>query len=193
MREQKRQIDRAIRSIESETVKLDQVEKKIIADMKKAAKENNVKSLRIMAKDVVRSRKNQEKFINLKTQLRAVSMQMVTMQSTQALTEAMRNASRAMKTMNRQMNMPQLQKIMMEFAQQSEMMEQTQEMVGDSIDDAMEMEDEAEETDTVVNQILDEIGINMSSGLVDAPTGQAQVEENKNEDALATRLNNLGK
>jgi charged multivesicular body protein 2A len=98
-----------------------------------------------------------------------------------------------MKTMNRQMNMPQLQKIMMEFAQQSEMMEQTQEMVGDSIDDAMEMEDEAEETDTVVNQILDEIGINMSSGLVDAPTGQAQVEENKNEDALATRLNNLGK
>ena len=193
MREQKRQIDRAIRSIEMEAAKLGQLEKKIIADMKKAAKENNVKSLRIMAKDVVRSRRNQEKFMGLKAQLHAVSMQMVTMQSTQALTEAMRNATLAMRRMNRQMNLPQLQNIMAEFAKQTEMMEETQEMVGDAIDDAMETEDDITETDNVVNQILDEIGISVSEGLVDAPKGKPQTQTVKEEDAMEARLNNLGK
>lgn len=42
----------------------------------KQAKAGQMKSVRIMAKDLVRIRKHQEKFINLTAQLRAISLQM---------------------------------------------------------------------------------------------------------------------
>lgn len=41
--------------------------------------------------------------------------------------------------MNKQMNMPALQKIMREFERQNERMEMTSEMMGDAIDDAFEV------------------------------------------------------
>ena len=40
--------------------------------------------------------------------------------------------------MNKQLNMPALQKIMREFERQNERMEMTSEMMGDAIDDAFE-------------------------------------------------------
>ena len=41
--------------------------------------------------------------------------------------------------MNKQLNMPALQKIMREFERQNERMEMTSEMMGDAIDDAFEV------------------------------------------------------
>ena len=45
----------------------------------------------------------------------------------------------AMGMMNKQLNMPALQKIMREFERQNERMEMTSEMMGDAIDDAFEV------------------------------------------------------
>lgn len=42
--------------------------------------------------------------------------------------------------MNKQLNMPALQKIMREFERQNERMEMTSDMMGDAIDDAFEVE-----------------------------------------------------
>jgi charged multivesicular body protein 2A len=74
-----------------------------------------------------------------------------------------------MVALNGQVNLPQLQKVMMEFQKQSEMMDMKQEVVGDAIDDAMNTEEDAEESEAVVNSVLDELGIQMTEGLVDAP------------------------
>lgn len=57
----------------------------------------------------------------------------------------MKGVTRAMMVMNRQMNLPQMQRIMMEFERQNEMMEMKEEMVGDTMDDAFEGEGEQEE------------------------------------------------
>jgi hypothetical protein len=46
------------------------------------------------AKDLVRIRKHQEKFVNLNAQLRAIGLQMTSMASTQALAESMKKATR---------------------------------------------------------------------------------------------------
>jgi charged multivesicular body protein 2A len=51
---------------------------------------------------------------------------------------------------------------MMDFERESEMMDMKQEMMNDTIDDAMEGEDDEEETDAIVNQVLDEIGIGLN-------------------------------
>ena len=189
-------VDRSVRSLESERSKLKLQEKKLIGEMKKMAQENQLKSVKIMAKDLIRIRKHQEKFINLQAQLRAVSLQMQAMASTQALTDSMKSATKAMRMMNRQMKLPVLQKIMQEFAKQSEMMEMGQEVMGDAIDDAMEDEEDVAESEQVVNQVLDEIGIQMSDQLVNVPGKSRTVTEDtvaKTEtNDVEARLNNLG-
>ena len=50
-----------------------------------------------------------------------------------------------MMMMNKRMNIPQMQKIMMEFERQNEMMEMKQEMMSDTMDDVLETENEDEE------------------------------------------------
>ena len=91
------------------------------------------------------------------------------MQSTAAMGDAMKGAARAMYMMNRTMNIPQLQKIMMRFEREGEMMELKQEVMEDTIDGVMEQEGDEEAQDEVLNQVLDEIGINLSADLGDAP------------------------
>ena len=66
--------------------------------------------------------------------------------------------------MNRQMNLPALQRIAQEFEKENDIMDQRQEMMDDAIDDATGMEDE-EESEDVVNQVLDEIGIDLGQSV----------------------------
>lgn len=47
--------------------------------------------------------------------------------------------AQAMRVMNQRMNLPNMQKILMEFEKQNERMEMTSDMMGDAIDDAMEV------------------------------------------------------
>jgi hypothetical protein len=58
------------------------------------------------------------------------------------------------------MNLPALQRIAMEFERENDIMDQRQEMMDDAIDDVTGLEDE-EEGEEVVNQVLDEIGIDL--------------------------------
>lgn len=66
--------------------------------------------------------------------------------------------------MNRQMNLPALQRIAMEFEKENDMMDQRQEMMDDAVDDAMGVEDE-EESEDVVNQVMDELGIDLGAAV----------------------------
>ena len=67
-------------------------------------------------------------------------------------------------SMNRQMNLPALQRIAMEFEKENDIMDQRQEMMDDAIDDVTGLEDE-EEGEEVVNQVLDEIGIDLGQAV----------------------------
>lgn len=68
------------------------------------------------------------------------------------MAQAMRGVTRAMQSMNRQLNLPQIQKIMMEFERQSEIMDMKEEMMGEAVDDAIADEGDEEETDAIVSQ-----------------------------------------
>nr|CAG8438685.1 1884_t:CDS:2 [Entrophospora candida] len=176
LREHQRALQRAQREMDRERVKLEASEKKLIADIKKAAKENQMSACKIMAKDLVRTRRYSQKFQGMKAQLQAVSLRIQTLRSNQQMTEAMRGAT---KSMNRQMNLPAMQKIMMEFEKESEMMDMKEEVMNDVIDDTMAEEDDEEETEMIVNQVLDEIGITLDQSLVDAPTTIEKTKTNE--------------
>ncbi|KAL0044452.1 hypothetical protein WJX82_007425 [Trebouxia sp. C0006] len=173
LRENKRMLDKAIRELDRERMALQNQEKKVIAEIKKTAKQGQMDAVKVMAKSLVRNRHAVTKMYGLKSQLQAVSLRIQTLKSTQAMADAMRGATKAMGAMNKQMNLPALSNIMREFDRQNERMEMTSEMMGDAVDDAFEGEDEEDESNELVSQVLDEIGVNLDSELVKAP-GQKQ-------------------
>ena len=78
--------------------------------------------------------------------------------------QSMKGATSLLGTMNRQMNLPALQRIAMEFERENDIMDQRQEMMDDAIDDVTGLEDE-EEGEEVVNQVLDEIGVDLNQAV----------------------------
>ena len=78
--------------------------------------------------------------------------------------QSMKGATSLLGSMNRQMNLPALQRIAMEFERENDIMDQRQEMMDDAIDDVTGLEDE-EEGEEVVNQVLDEIGVDLNQAV----------------------------
>ena len=76
----------------------------------------------------------------------------------------MKGATSLLGSMNRQMNLPALQRIAMEFEKENDIMDQRQEMMDDAIDDVTGLEDE-EEGEEVVKEVLDEIGIDLGQAV----------------------------
>lgn len=76
LRENKRQINRAIRELDRERANLQLQEKKTVIEIKKLAKEGQLAAVKVMAKDIVRIRQHVEKFYSMRSQLQAVSLRL---------------------------------------------------------------------------------------------------------------------
>ncbi|XP_041093641.1 charged multivesicular body protein 2a [Polyodon spathula] len=203
LRQNQRALTRAMRDLDRERQRLEQQEKKIIADIKKMAKQGQMDAVKIMAKDLVRTRHYVKKFIMMRANIQAVSLKIQTLKSNNSMAQAMKGVTKAMGTMNRQLKLPQIQKIMMEFEKQAEIMDMKEEMMNDAIDDAMGDEDDEEESDAVVSQVLDELGLTLTDELSNLPStgGKLSVQTGKKAEPTPTladadadleeRLNNL--
>merc|ERR1712038_1051753 len=120
--------------------------------------------------------------------IQAVSLKIQTLKSQSAMAQAMKGVTKAMGNMNKQMKLPEIQKIMMEFEKQSEIMDMKGEMMEDAIDDVMGDEDDEEESDAIVNQVLDELGLQLNDKIGDAPIAAgslATAGPSKNKTAVA--------
>lgn len=84
---------------------------------------------------------------------------------------AMKGVTKSLTKLNAKISLPGLQKVMTDFMRENEKSEITSEMIGDTLDDAMEEEGSAEEEDKIVSQVLDELGVNMSQETPSAPEG----------------------
>ncbi|KAK0551087.1 ESCRT-III subunit protein did4 [Tilletia horrida] len=177
LRQHQRSLQKAVRELDRERSKLEQQDKKLIMDIKKAARDGQMGACKVMARDLVRTRRHVQKFVQMRTQLQAVSLRIQTLRSNQQMAEAMRGATRAMGMMNRSMNLPQIQRIMRDFERETQTMDMKEEMMGDAVDEAMDDEadgiGEEEEGDAILSQVLDEIGVSLGQQLTDAPTGIA--------------------
>ncbi|ORY13168.1 charged multivesicular body protein-like protein 2a [Clohesyomyces aquaticus] len=170
LRKHQRALEKTQRELDRERVKLENQEKKLVQDIKKSAKNGQMGPLRIQAKDLVRTRRYIQKFYQMRTQLQAISLRIQTVRSNEQMMQSMKGATALLGSMNRQMNLPALQRIAMEFEKENDIMDQRQEMMDDAIDDVTGLEDE-EEGEEVVNQVLDEIGIDLGQALGETPTG----------------------
>lgn len=93
-------------------------------------------------------------------QLNSNSSDLQTVRTNEQMMQSMKGATQILGSMNRSMNLPALQRIAMEFERENDIMDQRQEMMDDAIDDATGIDDEAE-GDEVVEQVLEEIGVDL--------------------------------
>ena len=170
LRENKRAIDRAIRDLEREKGRMEQQEIKLTNDIRKAARNNEMDSVKIMAKDLVRTKSQVKKFNIMKANLQAISLKTATLKSQSSMASAMKGVTQGLIRMNRQMNLPQIQHIIQEFQKQTDMVDMKEEMINDVMDDVFEEDTDEQESDAVVNKVLDELGIEMNQTLDTLPS-----------------------
>ena len=81
----------------------------------------------------MRTRAYVKKFMLMRANIQAVSLKIQTLKSQNSMAQAMKGVTKAMQQMNRQMKLPEIQKIMMEFEKQTEIMDMKEEMMNDVI------------------------------------------------------------
>lgn len=169
LRENQRMLQRAMRDMDRERQRLESQEKKVVVDIKKQAKAGQMDSVKVMAKDLVRTRQNIKKFMMMKANLQGVSLKIATMKGQQSMATAMKGVTKAMGKMNKTMNLPALQKTMMEFEREMEKMDMKSEMMDEAMEDAMDDGDTEADTDALVQQVLAEIGIETAAAMESLP------------------------
>lgn len=194
MRKYKRGLDRTVVELDRERNKLQQQESRTTIEMKKMAKQDQIDSVRILARDLVRTRKYQQKLYRMRAQIQGVALRIQTMQSTAQMASAMKGVAKSMASMNRSMNLPQMQRVMQEFEKQNELMGMKEEMMNDMIDDVMDDEGEEEdETELEIQKVMDEAGLEFKNkvGVADSALpkqGANDVGEDKELDARVAAL-----
>ncbi|GFS22761.1 charged multivesicular body protein 2b [Elysia marginata] len=163
LRKQTRDIDRDRHALERE-------EKKIEMEIKKAAKQGNKQAATILAKQLVNIRKQKTKSYAMNSKISAIGNQQKLMHSNMKMASAMGTTTKTMTQMNKVMDPQKTAAMMRDFQKESTKMDMTEEMIDDTLEDVLAESGDEEEQDAIVNQVLDEIGIEISGKLADAPS-----------------------
>lgn len=188
--EAQRTVERSARQLDLERLRLEREERECMVRAKRQGKSGDLAGARQHAKEMVRMRRDVHRINQAHGQLRATAQQMRTMSSTIVMADSMRGAARAMALVNRQINVPRLRAIMMEYEKQGYALEMTQEMMNDTIDGIAEHEDDEAEENALLSQILDEIGIQASDGMTKPPAANPMTADAQGSE-MAERLMRL--
>jgi charged multivesicular body protein 2A len=165
MRENERMINRAVRQLERERRSQEKDQAKVVAEIKKNAKNGQVSAAKALAKQYVRSKQFINKFVMMETQLKGIALQMQTIKSTHAMGEAMKGVASAMQKVNKQFNLPELNKIMSDFMRENDIQETMQDTMSDALDDALMQDGTEDEEANILNQVMDELGLEFAAKL----------------------------
>eukprot|EP01125_Pyxidicula_operculata_P022213 TRINITY_DN8963_c0_g1_i1.p1 TRINITY_DN8963_c0_g1~~TRINITY_DN8963_c0_g1_i1.p1 ORF type:complete len:225 (+),score=61.58 TRINITY_DN8963_c0_g1_i1:46-720(+) len=161
----KKSVSRSKRQMDREVMALERQEKKVEQEIRMLAKQGQTKSARIMAKEIVRIRKQKEQLLKTKVTLGAVQTKSETARANLAMQKAFSSATKTMATVNAMNSPEKLHQTMMNYEKQSQMMDMNEEMLDELLDDS----EEEEEAEQLVDAVFEEIGIELNSQLVDAP------------------------
>uniref|UniRef100_A0A0G4IF75 Charged multivesicular body protein 3 n=1 Tax=Chromera velia CCMP2878 TaxID=1169474 RepID=A0A0G4IF75_9ALVE len=160
LRGEMRQLDRQMRSIENE-------ERKVTDEIKKAGKRGDVNSCRILAKEVVRSRKARERLLESKAQLNSVSMSLQQQAATMRVAGSLEKSTDVMQAMGNLVKVSEISTTMTEMSREMMKLGLIDEMVGDAID-SMDPAELEEESAGEVLQVMSELAADVISQLPDS-------------------------
>lgn len=184
MRQNERDLKREQRGLQRDQRQLDQQEIRLQNEIKKEAKKGNKDVVNVLAKQLVQLRKQKVRSRQMESKVSSINMQGKMMQSNMRMGEAMKSTVGVMGQMNKAMKPEETAKIMQQFQQESMKFDMSEDMMNDALEDMFENDGDEEEEDRIVNQVLDEIGIDISNKMANAPSvsKNSQLEEAPEDD-----------
>lgn len=188
LKENQKQIRKAEREIDREIKKLDREEKTVVMEIKRLAREQKFTAAKTQATFVVRIRNQTNQLYSTKTSLKTLSMQLQSLRTTEAMSRAMKESTRAMIRTNRMISPEAMARIIQQFEYHADIMEAKQEIMDDSLNAQAEgdMDFDAEAT-SLLMEISEGIGIAISDELANVPDTNLKTAM-KNTAAIANKL-----
>lgn len=170
-REQERNISRSVRELDRETARLEVEEKKLLRDMRAAAKRGDAAPVKTMGKELVRTRFQIARLAQLATHMKNVGMRIRSGKGSDAMMAAVRGATAVMKDMSGSMDAKGMAAVLAEFEKEHLALEAREDLISDVMDDAMGSGDaEAEEVADVVAKVFAEVGVDIGGEMAAVPT-----------------------
>lgn len=170
MRANDRQLKKAGRDVERDRRELEREEKKLEAEIKKMAKSpGNQEAVKVLAKQLVAIRKQKTRTYAASSRITGISCQQKAMGANVKLAESMGAATKTMANMNALLKPQEVAQNMRNFEKAAAQLNMSEEVVNDTLDDILNESGDEEEGDAIVNQVLEEIGIEMGSKVRGAP------------------------
>nr|XP_009508545.1 PREDICTED: charged multivesicular body protein 2b [Phalacrocorax carbo] len=170
IKEQNRELRGTQRAITRDRAALEKQEKQLELEIKKMAKTGNKEACKVLAKQLVQLRKQKNRTYAVSSKVTSMSTQTKVMNSQMKMAGAMSTTAKTMQAVNKKMDPQKTLQTMQNFQKENMKMEMTEEMINDTLDDIFDASDEEEESQDIVNQVLDEIGIEISGKMAKAPS-----------------------
>ena len=197
---QKRSVDRSRRALDREAKKLERERKKMLTQIKKLAEKGQTTGAKMLAKDIVRAKKQQQKLEQFVGQLNAVSLRIGSCMTLNELGDAMANCASAMTLVSSKLDPKRLAQMAKEIAKQDEMLDMKSDMISEVLESLDEGNEEEEEA--IYNQVLQEAGVKLaeemkfegdSKQIDDKVMAQPAMEGGEGTDDLDAMLKELNK
>ena len=161
-REWQRKMKHEMRTIDRQIGKIDREEEKTKKELRAMANKKEIKSTKILAKELVRSRVAKERLLVCKTQMNSVLMSLQQQVSTMKIGEAMKFSTDIMHGMKQVIKLPEFNATMLDMASEMEKMGVIDKVIQDTTDaiDDVDIEDEIE---LEMHKIFEELAIDTSS------------------------------
>ncbi|KAK2818135.1 hypothetical protein Q7C36_022068 [Tachysurus vachellii] len=169
IKEQNKELRGTQRQITRDRAALEKQEKQLEMEIKKMAKSGNKEACKILAKQLVQLRKQKTRTYAVSSKVTSMSTQTKLMNSQMKMAGAMGTTAKTMQAVNKKMDPQKTLQTMQNFQKETAKMEMTEEMINDTLDDLFEDSGDEEESQDIVNQVLDEIGIEITGKMAHAP------------------------
>ncbi|XP_007557194.1 charged multivesicular body protein 2Ba [Poecilia latipinna] len=175
IKEQSKELRSTQRQITRDRAALEKQEKQMELEIKKMAKSGNKEACKILAKQLVQLRKQKNRTYAVSSKVTSMSTQTKVMNSQMKMAGAMSTTAKTMQAVNKKMDPQKTLKTMQDFQKENMKMGMTEDMINDTLDDIFDESGDEEESQDIVNQVLDEIGIEISGKMVRAPAAGKNV------------------
>lgn len=188
------------RKIETQITKIRREEAKTKMMMKQAAKQGDQVAVRMLAKEMIRTRKAVNRMYASKAQMNSVTMQLQNQVSQMKMTGSLKKSGEIMKEMNDLVKVKEVQQTMMAMSREMAKAGLIEETMNETIDSALDDEISDTELEDEVNKVVMEtVQGQMSGARVGAsklPQKQQQQQEeevvpDEDEDELMQKFNAL--
>ncbi|VDK33203.1 unnamed protein product [Taenia asiatica] len=158
VRDLQAQLRREQRKLDRDIVSIQQKSKQCEFEVKKYAKSGNIEAAKILAKEIVASRKSVNRLYQAKAQMNSVIMELENQVAMAKMASALNQSTSIMQAMSKLVNLPELRTTISNMSKEMMKLGLMNEMVEESMDSALDQPEEMEEmAQAEVDKILFEL------------------------------------